>query len=74
MARKRKACEFCEDNVYGDYVEDRNGYCLWFEFYPFNRVLSVISQANDEDGEMIEHDITFDVNFCPVCGRKLEHL
>ena len=71
MARRRKPCDFCEDNNYGDYIEHRNGYCLWYEFYPFTQNLSVICQANDEEGNLIEDAITFDVNFCPVCGRKL---
>lgn len=72
MARRKKPCEFCEDNVYSDYTEHRNGYCLWYEFYPFNGLLAVIAQANDEEGELIEDAINFNVNYCTVCGRDLQ--
>lgn len=54
MARRRKACGFCEDNNYGNYIEHRNGYCLWYEFYPFHQNLSVICQAkliDEAEGE-----------------------
>ena len=71
MGRKIKPCEFCEDDIFSDYIEDRNGYCLWSEFYPFNNSLVVFCQANDENGELIEHSIDFEVNYCPVCGRDL---
>lgn len=71
MARRRKPCDFCEEDQYSDYKEHRNGYCLWYEFYPFNQNLTVICQAQDEEGQMIEDAIVFDVNYCPVCGRDL---
>lgn len=71
MARRKKPCEWCEDDVYGDYIEHRNGYCLWYEVYPFNNLLAVIAQANDEDGELIEDSVQIPMNFCPNCGRDL---
>lgn len=71
MARRRKPCDFCEEEQFSDYIEHRNGYCLWYEFYPFNQNLTVICQAQDEEGQMIEDAIVFDVNYCPVCGRDL---
>lgn len=71
MAR-RKPCDFCSDTVTGDYVEHRNGYCIWFEFYPFQNLLAFIAQANDENGEMIEDSVSFRINYCPACGRKLD--
>ena len=72
MARKKKPCEFCEDDNFSEwYTEDRNGYCMWYEFYPFHKLLTIISQANDENGELIEHSIDFEINYCPICGRKL---
>lgn len=71
MARRKIACDFCTDDQYGDYIEHRNGYCLWYEFYPFNQTLTVTCQANDENGELIEDAIVFDLNYCPFCGRKL---
>lgn len=71
MARRKKTCEFCQDNVFSEYVTHRNGYCLWYESYPFNNILAMIAQANDEEGEMIEDSIQIEMNFCPVCGRDL---
>lgn len=73
MGRKRTPCEFCEETFYSDYKEHRNGYCLWYEVYPFNNLLAVIAQANDEEGEMIEDSIQIEMNYCPVCGRKLTY-
>ena len=70
MARK-KPCEFCEEEWASDYKDHRNGYCLYMEVYPFNNKIVVISQANDELGEMIEDCIDIQMNYCPVCGRKL---
>lgn len=71
MARRKKSCEFCEDQTSSNYVEHRNGYCIWYEFYPFNNLLAFIAQANDEGGEMIEDAIELEINYCPICGRKL---
>lgn len=69
--RRRKECEFCSGDYEQDYVIDRNGYCLWTEIYPFNNVISVFAQANTEDGFMMEHSIDIQMNYCPMCGRKL---
>lgn len=71
MGRKRTPCEFCEADTSSEYVEHRNGYCLWMEVYPFNGIIAAIAQANDETGEMIEDSIEIAMNYCPVCGRKL---
>ena len=71
--RKRKPCEYCSEDYYSDYKEHRNGYCLWYEWYPMsNGRLSVIAQANDEEGELIEDAIDFEFQYCPMCGRKLD--
>lgn len=67
----KKPCEWCEEDYTTDYVEHRNGYCLWAEIYPFNNVISVMAQANDDLGEMIEDHIDIPMNYCPNCGRKL---
>lgn len=71
MGRARKPCEWCEDDNYSEYVTDRNGFCLWAELYPFNNVIEVIAQANDENGYMIERRVDIPMNYCPNCGRKL---
>lgn len=72
MGRKRTPCAFCEDDWTSDYIEHKNGYCLWMEVYPFNNLIAVNAQANDEEGELIEDYISIDMNYCPVCGRRLE--
>ena len=68
---RKKACDFCQEDHATDYIEHRNGYCLWAEFYPFNNLISVIAQANDEDGDLIEDAVNIQMNYCPMCGRKL---
>ena len=68
---KKAPCDFCNGEYEAEYIEHRNGYCLWLEVYPFNNVMAVMSQANDENGELIEDHIDIQMNYCPVCGRKL---
>ena len=69
--RRMKPCPVCEDIWVTDYIEGRNGFCLWAEYYPMNNFISVICQANDEVGEMQERNIDIEMNYCPSCGRKL---
>lgn len=72
MSRRRKPCEYCGDELFATpYKTHNNGYCLWAEFYPFNNVISVFAQANDENGFMIEDYVDIPMNYCPNCGRKL---
>ena len=71
MARKIKPCEFCEAETASDYVEGRNGFCIWYEVYPFNNLIAFIAQANSEGGELIEGSLDIEMNYCPVCGRRL---
>lgn len=70
MARKKKPCEFCEQDqqISG---EGLNGHQLVIEFYPDNNLLAVSSYANDETG--INCELNFDLRFdyCPFCGRKV---
>lgn len=74
MAKRKVPCEFCEDTVSSDYVEHRNGYCMWYEFYPMDMgQFAVICQANDENGELIEDSIDLVFSYCPMCGRKLNN-
>lgn len=70
-SRRKKPCPYCEDNNTSNYVEHRNGFCIWYEVYPFNNIISFIAQANDEDGELIEDSIEIPMDYCPACGRKL---
>ena len=69
--RKVKACDFCNGEYESEYRDHRNGYCLWMEVYPNNHLIAVIAQANDENGDMIEDFLNIEMNYCPVCGRKL---
>lgn len=48
------------------------GQYIWYEVYPFNNLITVISQAQDEEGEMIEASVEIPMNYCPVCGRDLQ--
>ena len=70
MARKTKPCAFCEDEHW--HTEDApNGHQLHLEIYPFNEVISIQSFARDESGETTELSMRVEMNYCPVCGRKL---
>jgi hypothetical protein len=68
---KKKPCEFCENDNW--YTEDgQNQHSITVEVYPENNVIGVTSFAPREDGEMDEINVSFEMNYCPVCGRKLE--
>lgn len=69
--RKIKPCDFCSGDYEQDYIMDRNGYCLWLDVNPFDNVMTVSAQANTEDGFMMEHSMDIQMNYCPMCGRKL---
>lgn len=71
MARRKKPCEFCEEEWATDYKTHRNGYCLWVEIYPFNNIMTAWAQSDDENGYLIEDSIDISLNYCPECGRKL---
>lgn len=71
MGRTKQPCEFCNGEYESTYKEHNNGYCIWIEVYPDNQNLSFIAQANGEDEYMIEDSIDVQMNYCPVCGRKL---
>lgn len=72
MARK-KSCEFCEDEQW--WQEDGvNGHQLNVEVYPYNARIGITSFAYNEVGESTELMMELEMNYCPVCGRKLETL
>jgi len=72
MGRTRKPCDFCNGEYEAEYKEHRNGYCIWLEVSPDNNVMAFMAQANDDLGEMIEDCVEVQMNYCPICGRKLE--
>jgi len=71
MARKRKPCEFCEEEWRAS-TEGKNGFQGEVEWYPDNGLFAVTAFANDETGESQEYILVQSrFNFCPVCGRKV---
>lgn len=77
MARRTKPCFFCEeewvsenDAMTHDY-EGGHHHSAWFEVYPFNHFMTVISHAQSPDSELDEIMFDINLNYCPECGRKL---
>ncbi len=69
--RRKKPCEFCEeDNWYSK--EGTGAHQLAIEFYFGNNLLGITSFADGADGETEELQEDIELNYCPVCGRKLE--
>ena len=69
--RRQKACEFCEDERWETIDVGRNASAS-MEVYPDNCHISVVVQGTSDDGELTgEETLTIEMNFCPVCGRKL---
>ena len=70
--RKRKPCEFCEQEqiIQTDY--DARNVSAQVEIYPDNCLLAFVVQGKSDDGELT-HEQSFDIEmaFCPVCGRNL---
>lgn len=71
MARSRKGCDLCREDNFTDGVSGRNGFNIWIEIYPTNNLMAFMGQANDEEGFMMEACEEIQMNYCPVCGRKL---
>ena len=70
MARKRKPCEFCEEEQI-DNIILKNAFAQ-VEIYPYNNLISFSVTSQDDDGAMNgEDDFSFEMNWCPVCGRKV---
>lgn len=70
MSRK-KPCEFCEEEHW-NHEDGTNGHQLYIEIYPLNNLIGITSFARREDGEIEEMAAQIEMNYCPVCGRKLE--
>ena len=70
MARK-KPCEFCEDEHF-ESMDGSNHHQLYIEVYPFNNFIGFTSYATGADEETEELYGQLEMNYCPVCGRKLE--
>lgn len=71
MARKRKPCDFCAEEL-RESTEGRNGFQGEVEWYPDNGLFAVTAFANDENGESQEYSlVSVRFEYCPVCGRKV---
>ena len=67
---RKKPCDFCAQEQFL-----RRGYgdnaTLEVEWYPDNEMLSIYSAYTDDHG-LCEAEVTLDIKYCPMCGRKLE--
>ena len=72
MRGKKAPCEMCEDWWQEEQHEQSTQ--LYVEFYPDAYGLLCISAfgINEDTGETEEIKQSFDVKYCPFCGRKLE--
>lgn len=69
MAR-RKPCEFCDDDHWWT-EEGADGHQICVEVYPYNNMIGITSFACRLNEETDEMHIELEMNYCPVCGRKL---
>lgn len=67
--RKRKPCEWCADDILQS--DSIGNHQLTLESYPENNLIAIYSYGNDNSGETTELSMTIEMNYCPVCGRKL---
>ena len=72
MARKRKPCEWCEQDQFISTDYDARNVSGQIEIYPDNGIISIIFQGMSDDGALT-HEESFDIpmDYCPACGRKL---
>lgn len=69
--RKQRPCEFCEEDNW--YSKDGTGsHQLCIEVYPVNNFIGITSFADGSGGETEELQEEIEMNYCPVCGRKLD--
>lgn len=67
---RKKPCEWCEEERWWS-TDGTRGHQLAIEVYPFNGIISITSFAEAETGETDELREEVEMNYCPVCGRKL---
>lgn len=71
-ARKKTPCPFCDEEEFAHLEAGPNADAT-VEIYPFNGHIAVIVQGVSDDGEMTgEDEYSIEMNYCPVCGRKLD--
>lgn len=72
MARKKKPCEFCNQETILRLAEECRNVDAVAEIYPDNGFMSVSVHGINDEGETTgEHEIEIPLNYCPNCGRKL---
>ena len=70
MARRKKPCEFCEQDMIESFDnESRHQLCV--EWYPENGLFAITSYGDDAIGEADELQFSMNFEYCPMCGRKL---
>ena len=76
MGRRKKWCEFCnplseEDD---EFIESyRSSHCIGQHIDPWEKKIRISSWANNEDtGEYEELILDISMNFCPVCGARMD--
>lgn len=69
MARRTKPCDFCNDDKFECQSFGQNE--LDVEFYPDNGLFSIHAFLVPEDGETQEFELSYNFEYCPICGRKI---
>ena len=68
---KKKPCDFCEGDFFGDPDVLKNAE-IYFERYPDNGAMGFTVISFSDDHEMNgEERYSIPFEYCPQCGRKL---
>lgn len=70
MARRKKPCDFCQDDILLSENIGQNQ--LAVEFYPDNGLFDCFISIEDENQEPRVIEYSWNFEYCPVCGRKLD--
>lgn len=70
MARAKKACEYCSEDHWDSEAIGQNQVSV--EIYPEANFIAVTAYLQNLNGETEEVTFSIPMNYCPVCGRKLE--
>lgn len=68
--RKTEPCEYCE----GDYISlesEEAGNELTLDLYPGHLISATAILYNPRTEESYEASVCINMNYCPVCGRKV---
>ena len=70
MGRTKKPCEYCNEDHWDSESIGRNQVSV--EIYPEANFIGVTAFLQNLSEEMEEVTFNIPMNYCPVCGRKLE--